>query len=364
MRIVQLANFWTPTSGGLRTVVDRLAAGYAERGHRVLQVVPGERDEHRPTEWGRRVTVSSPLLPGGGGYRVIVRLRHVQRLIAGHAADVVEVSDRATLAHLATRLRGRAPRTVLVAHERLDHIVPAGAYRAAERVVRPVADRWNPRCWRGVDEIVAPSRFAADEWHRVGIVPTVVPWGVDLDVFRPGPGARAIGGPHLCWVGRLAPEKRPGLAIDALASLVADGVPAELTIVGDGPLRHELEVAARGLPVRFAGHVPDPRVVARHLGRSTVTLSTSGIETFGLSVLESLACGTPVVAVEGGAAAEVAGAGGRICAPDAGAVAAAVQTLIESPIAVQTARRRAEHFTWDRAVDAMLAVHDPARMAA
>lgn len=364
MRIVQLANFWTPTSGGLRTVLDRLAAGYAERGHRVLQVVPGDRDEHRPTDWGRRVTVSSPLLPGGGGYRLIVRLRHVQRLVAGHAADVVEVSDRATLAHLATRLRGRPIRTVLVAHERLDHILPAGSYGAAERVVRPIADRWNPRCWRSVDEIVAPSRFAADEWHRVGIVPTLVPWGVDLEVFRPHAGAGSIGPPRLCWVGRLAPEKRPGLAVDAIAALVAGGVPAQLTIVGDGPLRDELEVASRGLPVHFVGHLPDPRSVATLLGQSSVTLSTSGIETFGLTVLESMACGTPVVAVEGGAAGEVAGVAGRVCAPDPIAIAAAVRALLESPVSPQTARRRAEHFTWDRAVDAMLAVHGRKRVAA
>ena len=364
MRIVQLANFWTPTSGGLRTVLDRLAGGYAERGHEVLQVVPGDRDEHQPTAWGRRVTVSSPLLPGAGGYRVIVRLRHVQRLVAGYAADVVEVSDRATLAHLASRLRGPSLRTVLVAHERLDHIVPAGAYGAVERVVRPVADRWNPRCWRGVDEIVAPSRFAADEWHRVGIVPTVVPWGVDLEVFRPDAGARPIGAPRLCWVGRLSPEKRPHLAIDALFSLVAHGVPAELTMVGDGPLRHGLEVEARGLPVRFAGHVPDPRAVATYLGGSTVSLSTSGIETFGLSVLESMACGTPVVAVDGGAAGEVAGDAGTTVVPDGGAIADAVRSLLESPIAPQTIRRRAEHFTWDRSVDAMLAVHGHHRVAA
>lgn len=364
MRIVQLANFWTPTSGGLRTVIDRLAVGYAERGHDVLQIVPGDRDQRQRTDWGHRFTVASPLLPAGGGYRVIVRLRHVERLVAGHGAEVVEVSDRATLAHLAKRWRGHPTRTVLVAHERLDHILPAGAYGAVERVVRPITDRWNPRCWRSVDEIVAPSRFAADEWHRVGIVPTVVPWGVDLEVFRPDTDERPESSLHLCWVGRLAPEKRPGLAIETLGALIADGVPAELTIVGDGPLRHELELAARGLPVHFAGHVPDPRGVAALLARSSVTLSTSGIETFGLSVLESLACGTPVVAVEGGAAGEVAGSAGRTAAADGMALAHAVRTMRERPIDTVEARRRAECFAWDRSVDAMLAVHSPDRLAA
>lgn len=73
MRIVQLANFWTPTSGGLRVVMEQLAHGYAQRGHRVLQIVPGESDGQQITPWGRRTTVAAPAIPGTG-YRMVTRL--------------------------------------------------------------------------------------------------------------------------------------------------------------------------------------------------------------------------------------------------------------------------------------------------
>lgn len=357
MRIVQLANFWTPTSGGLRVVMEHLARGYAARGHRVLQIVPGGRDEQVLTSWGRRTTVASPGLPGAGGYRMIVRLRHVERLVEAFGADVVEVSDRSTLAHLAGRWTERERRVVLVAHERLDHILGAGAYGGAldNALVRRIGDGWNPRCWRAVDDVVAPSRYGADEWHRIGIRPRIVPWGVDARQFRPvaTPDPDVL---QLAWVGRLSAEKRPGLAVEAVRVLHDLGLPVRSTVVGDGPLYEDLRDRAAGLPVDFVGHVADPDELVAVLGSATATLSTSGIETFGLAVLESLACGTPVVACEGGAAGEVAGPAGRCVTGEAASIAAGVLALWHDHDRRLVARARAEAFGWNRTVDAMLEV--------
>jgi len=50
-RIVQVANFVTPSSGGLRTTLRHLATGYAHAGHEVIQVVPGSRDESVEMPW-------------------------------------------------------------------------------------------------------------------------------------------------------------------------------------------------------------------------------------------------------------------------------------------------------------------------
>lgn len=361
MRIVQLANFWTPSSGGLRVVMDRLASGYASRGHRVLQIVPGECDGQHLTAWGRRTSVASPVIPASGGYRMIVRLRHTERLVEAFGADVIEVSDRATLAHLAGRWTGRDVRVVLVAHERLDHILSTGSYGGAldSTIVRRLSDGWNPRCWRAVDEVVTPSRFAADEWHRIGIKPRTVPWGVDIEEFSPRPPSESIGPKgmlRLAWVGRLSAEKRPDLALDALRVLVEIGVSAQLTVVGDGPLFDSLREGSAGLPVDMRGHVSDPAAVASILRASNVSLSTSGIESFGLAVLESMACGTPVVVCDGGAAGEVAGGGGCVVPRNPAAIAAGALALWKDAEIRHAARARAEQFTWDRAVDSMLDV--------
>src|SRR5437588_12663277 len=72
MRIVQLANFSGPQSGGLRTALHHLGAGYAARGHEVALVVPGPRrsDEMMPSGV-RRITLPAAKIPYTGGYRLV-----------------------------------------------------------------------------------------------------------------------------------------------------------------------------------------------------------------------------------------------------------------------------------------------------
>src|SRR5688572_19045473 len=95
-RIVQLANFVTPTSGGVRTVLAALAEGYARAGHDVVQVVPGRTSVVRQMPWGRRVELQAPQLPGTG-YRVLADQRAVTTALGLLEPDRVEVHDRITL---------------------------------------------------------------------------------------------------------------------------------------------------------------------------------------------------------------------------------------------------------------------------
>src|SRR5919197_2167661 len=97
MHIVQLANFYGRRSGGLRTALNHLGAGYVASGHEVTLVVPGRRrgDEVMPSGV-RRITLPAPRIPGTGGYRVVDPLR-VKALLTRLGPDSVEVSDRLTL---------------------------------------------------------------------------------------------------------------------------------------------------------------------------------------------------------------------------------------------------------------------------
>lgn len=104
LRIVRIANFVTPASGGLRTALRELGAGYRAAGHEPVLIVPGPpgaggtaglRDE--VTAQGRVITVPGPELPGSGGYRMLTDRRGLQRLLQSLAPDRLEVSDRTTL---------------------------------------------------------------------------------------------------------------------------------------------------------------------------------------------------------------------------------------------------------------------------
>ncbi len=80
MRIVRLANFVAPRSGGLRTALAELGAGYLAAGHEPVLVIPGERESDTQTAQGRVITLRAPRVPFTGGYRVLWRRR---RLVAG-----------------------------------------------------------------------------------------------------------------------------------------------------------------------------------------------------------------------------------------------------------------------------------------
>jgi alpha-1,6-mannosyltransferase len=97
VRIVQLANFYGPHSGGLRTAVHHLGAGYAVHGHEVVLVVPGPRhaDDTMPNGV-RRIALPGVTIPHSGGYRVVDPCR-ARALLRRLRPDRIEVSDRLTL---------------------------------------------------------------------------------------------------------------------------------------------------------------------------------------------------------------------------------------------------------------------------
>ena len=83
MRIVRLANFVAPRSGGLRTSLAELGAGYLAAGHEPVLVIPGKRDSDQPTAQGRVITMRAPRVPFTGGYRVLWRRRRLAGLLTG-----------------------------------------------------------------------------------------------------------------------------------------------------------------------------------------------------------------------------------------------------------------------------------------
>jgi alpha-1,6-mannosyltransferase len=112
--------------------------------------------------------------------------------------------------------------------------------------------------------------------------------------------------------------------------------------------------------VDFHGHVADRAALARALSSADVAFAPSVAETFGLSILEAMACGTPVVtSITGGAPELLApGAGVAVEATPAG-LAAGVLTVLSWPADHRraAARARAELFPWSATIDAMLELH-------
>ncbi|WP_435845773.1 glycosyltransferase [Streptomyces exfoliatus] len=368
LRIVRLANFVTPTSGGLRTALDQLGRGYLAAGHEPVLVVPGDVESDHHTAQGRVVTLPGPVLPGTGGYRVLADRRRVRRLLDELAPDRIEVSDRTTLRWTGEWARRARVPSVMVSHETADGVLRTWGVPPA--VAARAADRLNRRTAWAFARIVCTTEWAEREFVRIGARNVVrAPLGVDLDHRRPGRRSTVLRARYadgervlLLLCSRLSVEKRPGTALDALAELRDTGIAAALVVAGDGPLRGALERRARErrLPVRFLGHLADREALADLQAAADVCLAPGPAETFGLSALEALACGTPVVVSASSALPEVVGTAGASAVDTPGAFASAVRGLLATPEAARrgAARARAEHFTWERSVTAFLAAHD------
>jgi glycosyltransferase involved in cell wall biosynthesis len=360
VRIVQLANFYGPATGGLRTAVDALGRGYVAAGLDRALIVPGPDWSVDEGVDGTRCTVAARRVPGGSPYRVITDLTSVRALLDELAPDRLEISDKLTLHRLTGWARDHDVPTVLISHERLDAVL-------SPRVpLRRAIDQWNRRLVGAFDAVVCASAFAAAEFERVGATHVVrSPLGVDLSLFHPDArGGRPMAGSadlHLVCVGRLSREKRPDVALDALRHLLDAGVPARLTFVGDGPSKSRLLEAAGRLPVTFTGHLRERVGVAVLLAQADVALAPGPYETFGLSALEALACGTPVVVADTGASPELLGRApvGIAAAYDGRAFASAARALTVEPVEArrEAARRRAERYPWSRTVAALLELH-------
>ncbi|MEV5801192.1 glycosyltransferase [Streptomyces collinus] len=368
LRIVRLANFVTPASGGLRTALRELGRGYLAAGHEPVLIVPGERYTDHETEQGRVVTLPGPVLPGTGGYRVLTDRRRVTALLEDLAPDRLEVSDRTTLRWTGRwGRRARVP-SVMVSHETADGVLRT--WGLPDHLARRTADSLNTRTAHVYSRIVCTTEYAEREFVRIGARNVVrAPLGVDLMERHPALRDAALRARHargaealLVLCSRLSVEKRPGTALDALQELVRRGRRAALVVAGDGPLRARLEQRARerGLPVTFLGHVSGRAALGALQASADVCLAPGPAETFGLAALEALACGTPVVASASSALPEVIGAAGAAAADRPEAFADAVEAVLSRPGRErrEAARARAECFGWGTAVEAFLAAHD------
>ncbi|WP_106315695.1 glycosyltransferase [Actinoplanes italicus] len=356
MLIARVANFVHATSGGLRTALRELGKGYLTAGHETVLIVPGAEAGEEETGYGRVITLPGPVVPGLGGYRVLINRRAVSATLRGLRPDRIEVHDRSTLRWLGRWGRENDVPSMMVSHESLDGLL---RLFVPGRSLGPwTADRLNARTVAAFDTVLCTTGWAQREFLRLGAAPLRVPLGVDLDRFHPG---ERVAGPDrvmLLHCGRLSAEKEPRLSLDTLAELRAGGLDAELVVAGDGPLRGDLSAEAerRDLPARFLGHVPDPRAL---LATADVVLAPGPIETFGLSALEALASGTPAVVRTSSALPEVIGAAGVAAAGDATGFAAAVREVLARPVDDRraAARRQAELFPWSRAVEGFLTAH-------
>ena len=228
---------------------------------------------------------------------------------------------------------------------------------------------WRPYAW--LEQLtahlgagaIAVSQLTAERLarHRKGAV-HVIGNGIPVAEIRAAAGSATAVDTPLIYAGRLLPEKRIDLLLEAVRALVDRGLGGcLLTIIGDGPDRSRLTELAHtlgvGHAVRFVGRLPTETDVWRALGRARVAVQPSSREGFGRFPLEAMAAGRPVVyrASAESAVREIVrdGIEGLQSAPTAEALADSLWRLVGpggEPLLARlaaNARRRAERYSWE-----------------
>jgi glycosyltransferase involved in cell wall biosynthesis len=305
--------------------------------------------------WARELAARLPAL---GAYEVIrppAALSHR----AGHAWEQTVLPATARRAALLLNPANLAPivfpRNVVVIHDAAPLRDPtwySPAYAALQRRVLPLIAK-RARL------VVTVSEFSRRELTElVGVEAKVVPGGVDAR-FRPDAdptparAALGLGRPYVLTVASRTARKNLSSLAATARRLQAEGI--ELVAAGGGRPQFRDDEMAPG--VRALGHVPDDHLPGLYAGAEAFVLPSLH-EGFGLTCLEAMACGTPVVAARAGALPETCGDAARYADPhDEAQIADQVLAAIGDEALKAAGPPHASRFTWERTVtelDALL----------
>jgi alpha-1,6-mannosyltransferase len=299
MHVVDTTLFFSPTSGGVKRYL--LAKHEWMRAHtswRHSLVVPGESTCHSP---GDISMVAGALVPGAFNYRLPLNPLHWARAIDRLEPDLIEVGDAFHPAWAAASVANRRGIPLIAFyHSNFPQLAGRRLGNAARKSIE-----WYVRfTYERAQQVLAPSRHMCDYLRSIGVPhASVQPLGVDVDNFNPGrrrrdlrreldlpPAARL-----LVFAGRFSAEKNIPVLLEAFRKL---GEPYHLLLLGGGE-------AARSGNVTRMPYCRDLRTLAEYFASADAFVHAGAHETFGLVVLEALACGRPVVAPRAGAIPEL-----------------------------------------------------------
>jgi 1,2-diacylglycerol 3-alpha-glucosyltransferase/glucuronosyltransferase len=326
LHLALVSDAWTPQVNGVVRTLQRTRAELERLGHQVDVISP---DQFRTVPCPTYPEIRLALWPGRKVYRQLDALK----------PDAIHISTEGPLGRAARAwcLKQRLPFTTAY-HTRFPEYVAARfavplawTYASVRRFHAPAA-RVMVATQSIESELLARGFANISRWTR----------GVDLELFRPDERAALdLPRPIHLYVGRVAVEKNIG-------AFLALALPGSKVVIGDGPQLAALK--ARYPDVQFLG-AKYGADLARHVAAGDVFVFPSLTDTFGLVILEAMACGLPV------AAFPVAGPKDVVRDGEVGALDWDLAKAVERAIALPRAACRlyAQNFSWEAATRQFLA---------
>ena len=371
--IVDFNNFWSPSGGGVRRYHLQKMAFYEQQSDALdVFVMPDAKTFTEVRSDGLIVEhVEAFRFPGNWEYRFMWKRKQIAPVLEKYKPNIIEVGSPYILPtavrHTAKRV---SPQSRLVAFWHADFPVTYVGRPVAQklgagigRFARKEAFWYARKEFKQFDCIEASSKEAMARLRKNGLPnPQWIPLGCDINMFSPAkrddtlvnelkagnPNRLVIFFPH-----RHCNEKGIDLVLGAYDILAKElGHEPAIVFAGTGPsLPLVQEAASKYEHVRYIGFINSIDEMARYYASAYIGLALSGWETFGLSILESMASGNALVGAAAGAAFEhvtESGAGTILSERTPQALANAIAELYRSDMHAmkQKARAYAEKFSW------------------
>jgi glycosyltransferase involved in cell wall biosynthesis len=376
MRTLMFSNTYKPTTGGVITSLELFRKGLIQAGHEVHLVAP-EYDGFADDE---AYVFRAPAidLPGDLGVSVAMPLKQPLNVtVHGLRPHIIHSHHPIWLGRVAASFANDlAIPLVFTFHTRYDayaqqyvSIVP----ELAERTMHELVERYLAMCTHVVAPTESIRSFIRQEYD-VQVPVAVVPTPIDLDEYanlEPDRVRRELDledAEVLLYVGRLGGEKGIDRVLRAFAHVAGPRPRARLLLIGHGAEADDLKRLSRKLGigdrVSFLGWVPHEQV-PDYYASADIFVFGSETETQGLVMMEAMAAGTPVLAVEAPGSVDVlAEGGGLLLPPSDEAFTTAILELLSDDQRRQNlgeeARRAVGRYSISEATEHLVAVYEEA----
>ncbi|MGL1935622.1 MAG: glycosyltransferase [Fibrobacterales bacterium] len=326
LTVVDCNNFWSPSGGGVRRYHLEKLAYYSKREdvHYIFMM----QDSSTYTEVLNESTVIEHVeafkVPGNWEYRFLMRSKPILALINKYTPDIIEVGSPYVMPYLVCKAvkRSHSPKTTIVGFWHADFPVTY-VQRFFKKfsihlasIMESLAWAFARKSYRSMQMIFSSSTLVINRMTKQGMQNIQhLPLGVDLELFNPSKRDYALraqyqaGEPRrliLFFPHRFSDEKGIRTILEGYTAACRT-LPIEpaLVFAGTGPDLPLVEkYVASHEHIHYVGFINSTEEMARWHASNDIGFALSSGETFGLSIVESLASGVPLIAVSDGAALE------------------------------------------------------------
>ncbi len=346
VHLVDISLFYPARTGGVRTYLRAKSRWLRERSsvrHTIIAPVLKEDDDPD------LIAIPSFPIPFGQGFRWPVSASLATRRLISLKPQLIEAGDPYQLAWSALQARNRLNIAALAFYH---SDLPQLAMRRFGQLGQLAAENYLRKLYAQFDLVLAPSRTCLQKLQSMGVHQVRhQPLGVDTAVFAPARRDRwlkrrlglAADCRLLVYAGRFSREKNLASLITAVETL---GNPYHLLLIGGGQ-----KISASGR-VSCLPYQQEATTLAALMGGGDLFVHPGQHETFGLVVLEAMACGVPVLGVAGGGVAELVDADTGLLTESGSSASLAdgIHSLFDTDLGAMGVRAREKavrHYAWE-----------------